>query len=250
MEEAGKKNRCAIYAFYDKDGHVDEYVFYMLDAIWQVAGRIIFVANGNLSEDSKKKLLAKRIEVIKRENKGFDIWAYKTGLDFIGWKALSTYDEVILLNDTILGPVFPITDLFLNMYRKNCDFWGLTRHPESHLDIFRGSTEYGFLPEHIQSFFMVFRREMINSYEFQFYWDNLLPIKSYKDAVYRHEAVFTKYFENKGFTWDVYMHTEDLDAITLNPMIYYPKMLIEKYHCPIFKRRVFLMIIVGIFKII
>lgn len=239
MEETEKIQRCAIYAFYDKDGYVDEYVFCMLNAICQVAERIIFVANGKLLKTSQKRLCDKGVEIIKRENDGFDIWAYKTGLNFIGWKMLSTYDEVILLNDTILGPVFSITDLFQNMNHRNCDFWGLVRHPESHLEIFRGSTEYGFLPEHIQSFFMVFRHEMIISYEFQLYWDNLLPMKSYLDAVYKHEAVFTKYFEDKGFIWDVYMHTEDLDATTLNPMIYYPKVLIEKYNCPFFKRRVF-----------
>lgn len=231
--------RCAIYAFYDKDGYVDRYVYNMLDAIKEVADTVYFVANGLLQSSSCDLLTQKGILYITRPNKGYDIEAYKEGIFAIGWDVLSQYDEVILVNNTIIGPLYPLQDLFLEMQQKDVDFWGITRHPESHMDIFSACNDYGFLPEHIQSFFVVCRKNLITSYEFRFYWDNLPEIKTYNDAVYRHEAIFTKYFSDMGFTWDVYVHAEDMEYLTLNPMIYYPRTLIEKYKCPFFKRRVF-----------
>ena len=41
--------------------------------------------------------------IMVRENTGLDVAAYKQALLTIGWEKLETYDEVLCLNDTIMG---------------------------------------------------------------------------------------------------------------------------------------------------
>lgn len=67
----------------------------------QNASEIVAVVNGTLENKSKDKLLSITNNVIERENKGFDVWAYKTAIDQYGWEKLVKFDEMIMMNFTI-----------------------------------------------------------------------------------------------------------------------------------------------------
>ena len=57
--------RLIIYFIYDKDGIVDDYIIYMLNALRQNASEIVAVVNGTLENKSKDKLLSITNNVIK-----------------------------------------------------------------------------------------------------------------------------------------------------------------------------------------
>jgi len=80
--------RLGIYSFYDADGIVDRYVPYFLNDLKENLEALVVVVNGQILVEEKQKLLAITPQVIVRENQGFDIWGYKTGLDSIGWTDL------------------------------------------------------------------------------------------------------------------------------------------------------------------
>lgn len=63
-----------------------------------------------------------------RENKGFDVWAYKEAMEHIGWEEIKDIDELIMFNYTLMGPVYEqdLDRMFKTMDAKNVDFWGLT----------------------------------------------------------------------------------------------------------------------------
>lgn len=235
--EQGKIKRIAVYSLYDKDGIVDRYVEYFLNDLLENVERIIIICNGILKPQGRQTL-KKYGDIIVRENEGFDIWGYKTGLDFIGWEQLRAYDEVVVCNNTMMGPIYPFKDMFFEMQTKNLDFWGITRHYSIPFNAF-GCCPYGYVPEHIQSNFVVFRSSLVQSYEFKNYWKNLPLLKTYYDAIGKHESYFTKFFGDKGFLWDTYVYTDDLKEITDYPLMNCTKELIQNRKCPIFKRRSF-----------
>ena len=101
----GTKNRGVIYFFYDGDGIVDRYVTCMLREMKKCVKDLYVVINGTLTDDSRETLLGLTDCVWERENKGLDVGAYQYALKRIGWEKLETYDEVILMNHTIMGPV-------------------------------------------------------------------------------------------------------------------------------------------------
>ena len=231
--------RVAIYFFYDKDGVVDRYVNYFLEDFKKNLDRLIVVCNGKLTPEGRQEFSKYTNEIIVRENKGFDVWAYKEGIEYIGWDNLKNYDELIMLNMTIMGPVYSFKEMFDEMdSRKELDFWGITKFHKFPVDPW-GLIKYRYIPEHIQSHFIAVRKPMLTSYEFRQHWEKMRMINTYFESVSYHESIFTKKFNDKGFKSDAYIDSEDLKDFTDHPIIDYPKKIIEEKRCPIFKRRSF-----------
>lgn len=238
LTEIKDLSRLLIYFFYDKDGIVDDYVLHMIDALKPHCSEIMVVVNGKLSPDGRKKLEANVSHVLVRENIGFDVWAYKTALEYYEPDKINTFDEVILMNATIMGPLYSFSEMFDAMDQKDIDFWGLTLYHGAPFDPF-GKIKYNYLPTHLQSHFIVVRNKMLTSIEFKNYWKNMPMITCYEEAVGWHEAIFTKDFEDAGYQWDVYIDTRDILKESYCPLLMTPLELIRDRRCPIIKRRSF-----------
>ena len=230
--------RLGIYFFYDKDGIADRYIYVFLDEFKPYTDKIIIVCNGLLADESRQTLEKYTDTIIVRENKGLDVWAYKSALESMGWTALTQYDEIIFANNTFMGPVSPMSWIFTEMDGRNLDFWGITRHYFVDIDPF-GYNKDGVLPEHIQSYFLAVRRSLLLSPTFQKFWDEFPFINSYKESVGMFETVFTEKFSKEGFLWDTYVDTSNYKSLTANPLSTYPTELLSKQKCPFFKRRSF-----------
>lgn len=232
-------NRLGIFFFYDRDGIVDRYIPVMLEDICKNLERLVVVVNGKLTEEGKKRLLPFSNEIIVRENKGLDVWAYKTALEHVGYDHLPDYDEVVMFNHTMMGPVYPFSEMFDAMAEKHLDFWGISEFFKTDFDPF-GTLEDGYIPDHIQSYFIAIRKSLAGSKDFIDYWKNMPMIDGYLDSVSKYETQFTKTFSEKGYRWAVYLDAEEYKGYTYQPIVSMPKEMIEKYHSPIFKRRTFM----------
>lgn len=234
------KNRLLIYFFYDKDGIVDGYVEYILNKMKPHINECIFVSNGELQPESRKKIENISEHILCRENKGFDVWAYKEAIEYYGWDNLTKFDEILFMNFTIMGPVSTFDDMFDTMDNKNIDFWGITICHEVGFDPF-GVIEYGYIPTHIQSHFIAVRKSLFQDDRFKEYWNTRPIINHYNEAVGYHEAIFTKKFADMGFKWDVYVDTRDIFDYTFYPLMYAPVKMITEKKCPVFKRKNFIL---------
>ena len=230
--------RLLIYFFYDKDGIVDRYVSYILEDMKKNVADILFVSNVKIAEKSVPVVKAITKNILERENVGLDAWAYKEALEKVGWDKLQTYDEVILMNHTIMGPIYPFKEMFDTMNQKDLDFWGLTKFHKVKYDPF-GIIECGYIPEHIQSHFIVVRKPLLMSSTFREYWEDLPEINSYEESIAFHETQFTRHFEKLDFSWDVYVNNDDLKGFCYCPIMYAIEKIIKEKRCPVFKRRSF-----------
>lgn len=238
MSYSSPLNRLCIYFFYDKDGKADRYVLKMLNAMRLYCSKILVVSNGSLDDKSRLLLSSAADELLERENIGFDVWAYKAGIEKIGWENISDYDEVVFMNHTIMGPVDSFDNMFREMDERELDFWGITMHHRYDSAPKELYAKFHCIPQHIQSHFIAVRKKMLGSAEYRRYWEKMPEIRSYNDSVCCHEAVFTGYFEQLGFRWSVYVDTSS-GEYSQNPLIFAPKAIIQKLKCPIFKRRSF-----------
>ncbi|GFH42417.1 hypothetical protein Hs30E_09680 [Lactococcus hodotermopsidis] len=229
--------RIAVYFFYDKQGIVHDYVTYFLADFKKNVYKIITVVNGSLDEENKKKLL-KYGEVLERENYGLDVGAYKEAITHIG-SSLSDYDELILLNNTIMGPLYPFSETFEKMdAMSEINFWGISKMGEMQLPPHLLETAYyGYYPEHIQSHWIAIRSSLFNTDDWRKYWSDMPEITSYDMSVGRHETVFTRYFADLGYQWTVSVDTTDFYPQTVAPIYYIPHLMVKHLRCPIFKKR-------------
>ena len=233
-----KVKRLVIFLFYDKEGIVDNYIPTLFEGLRGFYDKLCFVANGKLQDEGRKKLEKYVTDFLVRENKGFDVWGYKEGLEFYGWEELEKYDEIILMNYTIFGPIYSFSEMFKTMNKKDLDFWGITKHHEVDFDVF-DTCKYGYIPEHIQSSFLVIRNSLLKTKDYQDMWKNMPMINSYAESVGLYEAVFTKEFNEKGYKSAVYIDTTDLEGYTRYPLMMMSDELIINRRCPIIKLKSF-----------
>jgi lipopolysaccharide biosynthesis protein len=177
--ESQISSRLGIAFFYDDLGIVDEYFFYLLEEVRKFTTRNICISNGPLEDSAITRLKAMGFEVLIRENVGFDVWAYKTALEHVGYENFSEFDEILLFNHTFYGPIYPFEEMFGAMDSRECGFWGITAHKELVPNPFTGT---GTLPRHLNSHFIAVRKELFLSAEFEEYWQNMPMITSYTDS--------------------------------------------------------------------
>lgn len=234
----GQANRCGIFLFFDRDGIVDDYIINMLLDLKKNLKHLLVVCNGYVTHGSLHKLRIVADEIICRANVGFDVGGYREGIFYLGWKELRNYDELIMVNYTFYGPLYPFEEMFQAMDEKDINFWGITKHHKVVPDPFQ-KISYGFLPEHIQSHFLALRKDLFMSYQYRDFICNMKNPTTYTESICNYEAIFTKYFEDLGFTWEVYVDTSEYEEYAYNPLMFYAREVIERKRCPIIKRRSF-----------
>lgn len=232
--------RAGVYVFYDKDGIVDRYVPYYIRELHKVVDYIVVVVNGTLTPEGRRALADVADDMFVRENKGYDSWAYKAGIDYIGWEKIQEYDEIVLANSSTYGPVFPFNESFDKMEDNNCDFWGMTSIYENRKIKTWGGTalKWGYRPDAIASNFLVFKKSVLNSFEFRSFWENLHEIKTYFDASVYFESTLINDLRDAGFIGRA-MDREELRYRSPVPAVYSADVLLADYRIPIIRRKAF-----------
>ncbi|MCI8550466.1 MAG: rhamnan synthesis protein F [Lachnospiraceae bacterium] len=238
MGNTGLTKRGIIFFFYDGQGIVDRYVPVLLSGMRECADDIYIVVNGELTESGRRTLEETTSFVWQRENRGFDVGAYLYALRKIGWDRISQYDELVLMNHTIMGPVCSVAAMFDKMSRKDIDFWGLSMHYGVPFDPYE-LTECGYIKPHLQSHFLAFRRSLLGQEDFRRYWEELPEITSYGESVAYHESALTDHFFKLGYRWACYTELEGMEDFADYPLLKAPVRLIKEAGCPFFKRRSF-----------
>ena len=132
-----------IYAFYDRDGFID---FHVLNSLREYIKffKVIFVSNILLTETQKKKISFVD-HIIEDEHEEKDFGSWKIGLNYLKNKKVN---NLILTNDSIVGPYFEIPEILNNMNKIRIDFWGISSAGQGK----------NF---HIQSYFLCFNKHII-----------------------------------------------------------------------------------------
>lgn len=195
-----------IFVFFDKDGIVDDYVKYLIDAIKPFLKKLIVVSNGYLNKKNRDELIVRADEYFERENRGFDfgawkeIFCYRFSRDY--W---DTYETVLCFNDTFYGPIFPLDDVFEKIMTSNGDLWGLTRFG-------RVRFQEQFVPFFIQTYFWAVNARLLHSDIFFEFWKSVNEEAESFLEIQNCEIMLSKFVLEKGFTIETYIDTEEYEV--------------------------------------
>lgn len=225
--------RLGIFAFYNQEGCVYQYIQKLLQEVKSCIDYLVVVCNGHVREDSLVILRAIADDVFCRENRAYDAGAYKVALErIIGWEKVRRYDQVLLFNNSFFGPFYPLENVFMEMVKKNFDFWGITGHSDFCVDGVSGE-------KHIQSYFLVINQNLLRAKDFEDYWGQLdTEMNSLQDAIASFEMTFTNFFSERGYRWGVYADSSIFDGNKerpCNPYLYESFYLISEKKMPFLK---------------
>ncbi len=186
-----QKKYIAVFAHYDKHDIVDDYVLYYLENLKLIADKIIFVSDNNLPEIEQNKLKNLCHIIIAQKHGEYDFGSYKRGLEE-AYKLSDEFDSIIIANDSCYGPLKPLDNIFKSMEFSDCDFWGLTVNQEQYLP-------------HLQSYFLVFNKKIINSDVFKSFFRNVKHEDNKQNIIENYEIALTPEFVNQGFKMDSFI---------------------------------------------
>ena len=230
--------RAAVFVIYHKDGLIDRSVDYYLSQLKAYTSRIVIVVNGKLAEQGKKALSPYSEEIIVRENTGYDVAAYQTGIRAIGYEVLKEYDELWVINDSVFGPVYPLEQMLTAMEKRpNLSLWGVTGH-RCMKEMRLPDNPCGYMEAHIQSYFTAYRKSLLLDRCFEEYWENLPLVQNRQQAIDRHETYATYYFAQHGFSWDCYVPMAE-NSNTEDMLHMEALRALQEFRCPFLKKNLF-----------
>ncbi|HHT7642658.1 TPA: rhamnan synthesis F family protein [Streptococcus suis] len=224
------KNRYLIYTIYEHQSSLQDYKVIFLEALAKISRDVLIVVNGKLPQADINRL-AQFGKVLERDNEGYDVAAFRHGIIHTGKEALQQYNQLILVNDTNIGPFRDLEEVFSEFNSDQLDFWGISMGEEQ-LD-FTGYNPYGKIPKHLQSYFVVIENSLLRYEGFYDYWEKLSDTDSRNKAIGKHETVFAKYFYDRGFKYDALIKDTKDSALYIHPF----KLL--KQGCPLVKYSAF-----------
>lgn len=226
--------RLCIYVTYNKENKIKEYMGYMLKAIRGHVDRLYVICNYPEIKEGMEYIEPYADGIFFRENKGFDAGAYKDMLcSLLGWDMVYQYDELILMNDSFVGPFYDIGRYFDQMKNAICDFWGMTRQFSVELESL--NYRYG---THIHSYFLVFRKEALHSNAFRNFWERFIYPKTFTEAILYFETKINEHMQKNGFKS---MALTDIWGMKFkeneNPFLLYSLELIRDKGLPVLKKK-------------
>ena len=207
--------RALVYVIFESENRLQEYKLRFLQALSSLVDDVIVVVNGQLHVEDINTLEPYG-QVLTRHNKGYDTAAFREGIFALGKDTLKDYDQLFLVNDTNIGPMRDLSQVCQEMTDKHLDFWGISFGEEQE-DVTK-ENPYGYIPKHLQSYFLVIEKLMLNDDAFYEYWTHLTDTDSREKAIGRHETRFTKYFSDLGYRFDAVVQEYEDSAMYIHPL--------------------------------
>jgi hypothetical protein len=181
-----KGRRFAVFVTFTEMPYLPEYIYRHLDFLNANGFNVIVVSNSKqIDEPSLQQLMFRSIAILERPNIGYDFGAYRDGVLWT-FKEFGTFDQLLLTNDSVFGPMDLRSDIFKKAFAVDADIVGL-------LD----SLEICY---HFQSFWLLFNRKVIASDKFYNYWATCPYFPDKVTVVRKMETKILDYFLKMNFT--------------------------------------------------
>lgn len=178
-----------VLSHYDPNGRVEPYVLQYLGELKRCGFSSVLVTTSVALDDASVTALRQvAAAAIVRENIGYDFGSYKIGIDYLRQKGL-TPEQLLLTNDSVFGPFHPLDQVFSNA-RKH-DLYGMTDSFDYH--------------HHLQSYFLLYGKRILQSDDFWGFWDNVELLDSTQPdfkqkIILRYEVGGSQFFLERGYS--------------------------------------------------
>jgi len=216
--------RICLFAGYDPDGVIDDYVVAYLKALSRHAD-IYYMADCVMTPAELSKLKGIAKGAWAGRHGAYDFGSYSIlAKRLVGWDVIDQYDELLLANDSC----YLLSDfdaVFKRMDSRRCDWWGLQatkginktrdvgrnrfRQPipletvrTSMLDGFESADLYDFL---IGSYFVAYRKPVMNDAGFRKQLNAVTVQPNKQNIVQKYEIGLTRYLINRKYLFDTFM---------------------------------------------
>ena len=205
LQQAVSGRQVCLFATYDRDGIVDDYVLYYLSKI-QAAGMLCVLVTTRpfASKSELKKAAPFCTAIIERENIGLDFGSWRTAL--LIYPELYNCQTLIFANDSVYGPMRDLGEITQKMLVSPCDFWGITESFEVY--------------PHYQSYFLGFKRSVLDSPAFMRFQQRIALLADKRKIIGGYEVGLVAALRRGGLWGQVLVPGHCVAGPQLNPTLH------------------------------
>jgi hypothetical protein len=216
--------RVCLFAGYDAEGIVDDYVVHYVSELSRFAD-VYYLCDAYLDPAELEKLRpwTRGAWAVRHGAYDFGSWSMLAG-ELVGWETIEQYDEMLLVNDSCYL-LRPLDDVFARMAARDCDWWGLQatkflaataeapsnarREPipledvrERWLPTYDDDEIYDF---HIGSYFLAYRRPVIHDDHFRRLLESVHRQRNKLAIILKYEVGLTRFLNGNGYRFDTFV---------------------------------------------
>lgn len=217
--------RICLFAGYDADGLVDDYVVAYLRNLSRYAD-IHYLADCEMQPGELEKIADCTVTAGAWRHGEYDFGSYSRLAKQVGWEAIERYDELILANDSCYL-LHDLKGVFARMDGRPCDWWGMQatkgmaatrKNPrnrflqpiplasvkKSMLGGFEGDYRYDF---HVGTYFTAYRQPVIRDGQFRRLLESVVAQEHKRNLILKYEMGLTRSLIARGFAFDTFVES-------------------------------------------
>jgi len=143
------------------------------------------------------------VMVLRKPNVGYDFGSWAVALN--RFPAVRAAEHVVLANDSLVGPFATIAPLLEEFERTPADVWGLTETMQ--------------FSRHLQSYFVGFRRGVLQERPLADFWSDVRHYEDKNLVIHRNELGLGRLLQDEGYAVDAAFVAEQVVPAADNPTI-------------------------------
>ena len=181
--------RLCFYAGYSNRGILENYVIYCLKELSDYAD-IFYCADCDMADDELEKIKPFVKYCIAQRHHRYDFGSWQLLFSMV--PNIDKYDELILMNDSVYGPLISLQPIFEKMQNADVSAWALCGN------------------KFMMSFFIVLKKDIFTANWFADFMGNIKQLEDKADIVRLYEQGLSDLITQKGLKWDCVYSSNNL----------------------------------------
>ncbi len=178
--------RICLFAGHSSSHEIEEYVVYLVEKLSKISD-VYYLADNELNDYEKSKIHPYTKAVYGINHNKYDFGSWQELIYILGWEKLSEYDELILVNDSIIGPLYNINILIEKTIL------------DSQWQVCGINYAYDYHTWHLSSYFLMLKKDVFLSNDFKDYVLSIKHEEKIEHIIEKYEIGLSKMLHEKGY---------------------------------------------------
>ncbi len=180
--------RICLFAGYNGDNVIGKDVLFYLKELGRFAD-VYYFSDGTLASKEREKLKNIVAGAWSEKHGKYDFGSWAELIRRLGWEKINSCDELLLVNDSCLGGVFPLDYMFGEMERRGVEAWGASGN------------------HFVMSYFVCVSKKVFSSPEFRYFFENIKAESHKSIIIKKYERGLSRLLQK--YKTDVYLSKSD-----------------------------------------
>ncbi|MDE7314532.1 MAG: rhamnan synthesis F family protein [Mucispirillum sp.] len=178
--------RICLFAGYSSKGIIEDYTLYYMQELSKISD-VYYLADNIILPEEIEKITPYVKDAYGYIHGKYDFGSWQELINIISWEKISEYDELILTNDSVFGPLYNFNDFIEGIEKdKEWDLCGI-------------NTAYDFHTWHLSSYFLICRKNCFLSDIFKEHINSVKKEDNVKKVIEKYEIGLSQKMVEAGF---------------------------------------------------